>query len=69
MASNVNPLTGSITDDLNNAWSYTVLNCTRFVAGALGWIPAGLGNAFPHQQIPDPAADRLLGLINVCTHR
>lgn len=45
MASNVNPLTGTITDDLNNAWSYTVLNCTRFVAGALSWIPAGLGNA------------------------
>src|ERR1041385_2268389 len=45
MALNVNPLTGSITDDLNQAWAYTVANCTRFVAGALAWIPAGLGNA------------------------
>lgn len=45
MATNVNPLTGTITDDLNAAWAYTVANCTRFVAGALSWIPAGLGNA------------------------
>lgn len=45
MAGNTNPLTGTITDDLNAAWSYTILNCTRFVAGALSWIPAGLGNA------------------------
>jgi CHAP domain len=43
--SNVNPLTGSITDNLNAAWAYTVANCTRFVAGALAWIPAGLGDA------------------------
>jgi hypothetical protein len=42
---NVNPLVGRVTDELNNAWSYTVANCTRFVAGALAWIPAGLGNA------------------------
>jgi CHAP domain len=42
---NVNPLTGTITDNLNAAWNYTVANCTRFVAGALSWIPAGLGNA------------------------
>lgn len=45
MAGNINPITGTITDDLNAAWSYTVANCTRFVAGALSWIPAGLGNA------------------------
>ncbi|MFL6112306.1 MAG: CHAP domain-containing protein [Catenulispora sp.] len=45
MASNVNPVTGTITDDLNQAWAYTVANCTRFVAGALSWIPAGLGDA------------------------
>lgn len=35
----------ALTDNLNNAWSYTVDNCTRFVAGALSWVPAGLGNA------------------------
>lgn len=46
MASNVDPITGTITDDLNNAWSYFVGQCTRFVAGALSWIPAGLGNAY-----------------------
>lgn len=45
MASNVNPILGTITDDLNNAWAYTVANCTRFVAGALSWIPPGLGDA------------------------
>lgn len=45
MASNVNPILGTITDDLNNALSYTVGQCTRFVAGALSWIPPGLGNA------------------------
>src|SRR5205085_37010 len=45
MATNVNPLTGTITDDLNNALRYTIGNCTRFVAGALSWIPGGLGNA------------------------
>lgn len=45
MPSNVNPLTQTITDDLNAAWSYTINNCTRFVAGALSWVPAGLGNA------------------------
>ena len=32
-------------------------------------VDAGVGNAFPYQQIPDPAADRLLGLIDVRTHR
>lgn len=42
---NLNPLTGTVTDMLNNAWSYAVANCTRFVAGALSWIPPGLGNA------------------------
>lgn len=36
---------GALTDDLNNAFSYTVGQCTRFVAGVLSWIPAGLGNA------------------------
>jgi hypothetical protein len=45
VAQNVNPVTGTITDFLNNAWDYTVGNCTRFVAGAVSWIPAGLGNA------------------------
>lgn len=35
----------ALTDNLNNAWSYTVDNCTRFVAGALSWVPAGLGDA------------------------
>lgn len=34
-----------ITDDLNNAFSYVVGQCTRFVAGALSWVPAGLGDA------------------------
>lgn len=35
----------ALTDSLNNAWSYAIDNCTRFVAGQLAWVPAGLGNA------------------------
>lgn len=35
----------TIAQDLNNAWSYVVGQCTYYVARLLSWVPAGLGNA------------------------